>query len=91
MIRCQASGDQDTPCSMTNHSYFNLSGQGSGDVLDQEVQLLCSSYTLPSAVEGEPPPGDTVGEAAHHRPEIAAVGLVLLQADNIRPYIKSLI
>lgn len=44
-IRCQASGDQNTPCSMTNHSYFNLSGQGSGDVLDQEVQLLCSSYT----------------------------------------------
>ncbi|WP_251319273.1 aldose epimerase family protein [Flintibacter muris] len=44
-IRYQASGDQDTPCNLTNHSYFNLSGQGSGTVLDQEIQLYASSYT----------------------------------------------
>lgn len=44
-IHYEAVSDRDTPCNLTNHSYFNLSGQGSGDVLDQEVQLLCSSYT----------------------------------------------
>ena len=44
-IRYEASSGQDTLCSLTNHSYFNLSGQGSGDVLDQEIQLFCSSYT----------------------------------------------
>ena len=44
-IRYEAVSDQDTPCSLTNHSYFNLSGQGSGDVLDQEIKLCCSSYT----------------------------------------------
>lgn len=44
-IHYQAISDQDTPCNLTNHSYFNLSGQGSGDVLDQEIQLFCSSYT----------------------------------------------
>ena len=30
---------------VAQHHVLNLSGQGSGDVLDQEVQLLCSSYT----------------------------------------------
>lgn len=44
-IRCQASSDQDTPCSLTNHSYFNLNGQGSGPVLDQEIRLYAGSYT----------------------------------------------
>lgn len=44
-IHYQAVSDQDTPCSLTNHSYFNLSGHGSGNVLDQEIQLCCSSYT----------------------------------------------
>lgn len=44
-IHYEAAGDQDTPCNLTNHSYFNLAGQGSGDVLDQEIQLFCSAYT----------------------------------------------
>ena len=44
-IEYRARCDKDTVCSITNHSYFNLSGQGSGDVLDQEIQLFCSSYT----------------------------------------------
>ncbi len=44
-IRYEAVSDQDTPCNLTNHSYFNLSGQGSGPVLDQELKLYCSAYT----------------------------------------------
>ncbi len=44
-VHYEAVSDQDTPCNLTNHSYFNLSGQGSGDVLDQKIQLFCSSYT----------------------------------------------
>ena len=44
-IHYQAVTDGDTPCNLTNHSYFNLSGQGSGAVLDQEIQLYCSAYT----------------------------------------------
>lgn len=44
-IRYEAVSDQDTPCNLTNHSYFNLAGQGSGDVLDQELTLFCSAYT----------------------------------------------
>lgn len=34
-----------TVCNLTNHSYFNLSGQGSGPVLDQEVALRAERYT----------------------------------------------
>lgn len=44
-IHYEAVSDKDTPCNLTNHSYFNLSGQGSGNVLDQKIQLFCSAYT----------------------------------------------
>lgn len=44
-IRYEAVSDKDTPCNLTNHSYFNLSGQGSGDVLEQKIRLFCSAYT----------------------------------------------
>ena len=44
-IRYEAAGDRDTICNLTSHSYFNLSGQGSGTVLDQEIRLFSSAYT----------------------------------------------
>lgn len=44
-IHYEAAGDRDTICNLTNHSYFNLSGQGSGTVLDQEIRLFSSAYT----------------------------------------------
>ncbi|HIT31720.1 MAG TPA: galactose mutarotase [Candidatus Enterenecus stercoripullorum] len=44
-LKYEARSDQDTPCNLTNHSYFNLAGQGSGPVLDQEIQIFAQSYT----------------------------------------------
>lgn len=44
-IRYQAISDQDTICSLTNHSYFNLAGHASGTVMDQEIQIFSQSYT----------------------------------------------
>lgn len=44
-INYVAKSDEDTICALTNHSYFNLSGFDSGDVLEQEVQILADYYT----------------------------------------------
>ena len=41
----QADTDRNTVCNLTNHAYFNLSGQESGEVLGQEISLNCSKYT----------------------------------------------
>lgn len=40
----RASVDRDCPVSLTNHAYFNLRGEGRGDVLGHELQLAASSY-----------------------------------------------
>ena len=42
--------DKDTVANFTNHSYFNLAGHDSGEVLDQEVWLNAATYTPADAV-----------------------------------------
>lgn len=44
-IHYQATTDQPTPINLTNHTYFNLAGEGSKTVLDQELTLFCDQYT----------------------------------------------
>jgi len=41
----KATTDKPTVCNLTQHSYFNLSGEGSGDILGTEITLPCSKYT----------------------------------------------
>lgn len=44
-ISYEATTDKNTVVNMTNHSYFNLNGIGSGTILDHLVELKASNYT----------------------------------------------
>ena len=49
-LHYHCSSDKKTLINMTNHSYFNLSGEGSGSIEHTQLQLFASYYTPASPV-----------------------------------------
>jgi aldose 1-epimerase len=45
IIRHSAIADQKTVINLTNHSYFNLTGQGSGSILNHQLQIEADAVT----------------------------------------------
>jgi aldose 1-epimerase len=44
-LEYRATTDRDTVVNLTQHSYFNLRGQGDGDILQHRVQINADSFT----------------------------------------------
>ena len=40
-----AKAEEDTVVNLTNHSYFNLAGQGRGNIMDHRLHLTCDRFT----------------------------------------------
>ncbi len=49
-----AASDQTTVVNLTNHTYFNLDGEASGTILDEQLTLEADAYTPVSSAEAIP-------------------------------------
>jgi aldose 1-epimerase len=46
LVETEAAANQPTPLNLTQHSYFNLAGEGAGSIVDHELQIHSDQFVI---------------------------------------------